>query len=329
MRRSDAGSQSPTRRSCPLPEPAEPSRGAGVQRLMVSVPRNRNATKATPWWAWLAGALAIVGAIGIGLYLARTGPPAVSEMPGASKAAPAPATTPPSNIQHPIDQAAVASDASPLPALDASDAAVLAALGALTGEGLTALLNPEHVIQRIVATVDSLPRQKIAADALPVRGASGTFAARRDAGREEIDAKNYARYDTYAAIAKAMDAQKVVAWYVHYYPLFQQAYRELGYPDGYFNDRLVAVIDHLLATPDLAQPPALTQPNVMYEYADPALESRSAGQKLLLRSGPENEAAIKSKLREIRDVLTSQPTPPGDATTPPAPNEPTAHPDGG
>ncbi|HEX5121906.1 MAG TPA: DUF3014 domain-containing protein [Rhodanobacteraceae bacterium] len=290
----------------------------------ASTIRRRPAT--TPWWAWLAGALAVVGAIGIGLYLARSGPPAVSEMPGTSKLAPATATPPASTIQHPIGDAAVPGDTSPLPALDASDAAVLAALGALTGDGLTALMNPEHVIQRIVATVDSLPRQKIASDALPVRGASGTFAAHREATGDAIDAKNYARYDTYAAIAKSMDAGKVVAWYVHYYPLFQASYRELGYPDGYFNDRLVAVIDHLLETPDLAQPPALTQSKVMYEYADPSLESRSAGQKLLLRSGPDNEAAIKAKLREIRAVLTSQKVPPPDAAAPAAnglaPSEP-------
>jgi hypothetical protein len=259
--------------------------------------------------------LAVAGAIGIGLYLARTGKPPVTELPGTSGAPPAATaapSTPPSTIQHPIEQVAVAGgDDAPLPALDASDAAVLAALGALAGDGLAALVNPEHVIQRIVATIDSLPRQKIAPDALPVRGASGTFAASGNV----IDARNYARYGTYAAIAKSIDAQKVVAWYVHYYPLFQQAYRELGYPDGYFNDRLVVVIDHLLATPDLPQPPALTQSKVMYEYADPALESRSAGQKLLLRSGPENEAAIKAKLREIRALLTAEQIPPS-ATTP-------------
>ena len=304
-------------------EPIRPDPVEVWMNAPASAVRKRPAS--TPWWAWLAGVLAVAGAIGIGLYLARTGKPPVTELPGTSGAPPAPTTAPASTIQHPIGDAAVANaDSSPLPALDASDAAVLAALGALTGEGLTALLNPEHVIQRIVATIDSLPNPKIAADALPVRGASGAFAATHDA----IDTKNYARYDTYAAIAKSMDAQKVVAWYVHYYPLFQEAYRELGYPDGYFNDRLVVVIDHLLATPDLPQPPALTQSKVMYEYADPALESRSAGQKLLLRSGPENEAAIKTKLREIRALLTAQKIPPPDATTPP-PGEPAAHPDGG
>ncbi len=288
----------------------------------------------TPWWARLAGVLAILGALGIGLYLALTGKPSVSELPGTSAVAPpAPAIPSASTIRHPIEEAAIdGGDSGPLPALDASDAAVLAALGALAGDGLAALLNPEHVIQRIVATIDSLPRQKLAADALPVRGASGTFAARSDAQRNEIDTKNYARYDTYARVAQAMDAKKVVAWYVHYYPLFQQAYRELGYPDGYFNDRLVLAIDDLLATPDLPQPPALRQPSVMYEYADPALESRSAGQKLLLRSGPENEAAVKAKLREIRAVLTAEKIPPPDAPAPastPAPDDSATHPDGG
>lgn len=292
----------------------------------------RKRRESTPWWAWLAGVLAVAGAIGIGLYLASTGKPPVTELPGTSGAPPAAAapTPAPSKIEYPIDRVAAAQgDGAPLPALDASDAAVLAALGALAGDGLAALLNPEHVIQRIVATIDSLPRQKIATDALPVRGASGTFTASGNA----IDAKNYARYATYAAIAKSMDAQKVVAWYVHYYPLFQEAYRELGYPDGYFNDRLVAVIDHLLATPDLPEPPALTQSKVMYEFADPALESRSAGQKLLLRSGPENEAAVKAKLREIRALLTAGKIPAADANAPaanpPAPAETPSHTDGG
>ena len=161
-----------------------------------------------------------------------------------------------------------------------------------------------------MVTIDNLPRQKLAIDTIPVRGAEGAFGTTTQGQQRAIDEKNYARYAPYIRIAQAIDAKAVVAWYVRYYPLFQESYRQLGYPDGYFNDRLVVVIDHLLATPDLAQPVALTQPNVMYEYADPTLESRSAGQKLLIRSGPENEALIKTKLREIRAALTGQALPP-------------------
>ena len=110
---------------------------------------------------------------------------------------------------------------------------------------LGALLNPEHVIQRIVATIDSLPRQKLSPDALPIRSARGAFETGTENGRVEIDPRNYERYEPYAQIADAIDAKALVAWYVRFYPLFQQAYRQQGYPDGYFNDRLVFVIDHL------------------------------------------------------------------------------------
>jgi hypothetical protein len=79
----------------------------------------------------------------------------------------------------------------------------------------------------------------------------------------------------------------------------------LGYPNGYFNDRLVEVIDNLLATPESKGPIELVRPNVMYVYADPALEARSAGQKLLIRMGPENAKAIKAKLSELRAVIAS------------------------
>ena len=48
--------------------------------------------------------------------------------------------------------------------------------------------------------------------------------------------------------------QQVASLYLHFYPLFQQAYQSLGYPNGYFNDRLVATIDNLLAAPDVSGP---------------------------------------------------------------------------
>jgi len=47
------------------------------------------------------------------------------------------------------------------------------------------------------------------------------------------------------------------------------------------------------------------QPNVTFQYADPKLESLSAGQKTLMRMGAENEAAIKEKLRALRAELAT------------------------
>jgi hypothetical protein len=93
--------------------------------------------------------------------------------------------------------------------------------------------------------------------------------------------------------------------YFHFYPLFQSAYQSLGYPNGYFNDRLVQVIDSLLATPNPSGPIELTRPNVLYTFADPSLEALPAGQKLLLRMGPDNAAVVKGKLKELRALVTA------------------------
>ncbi len=102
-----------------------------------------------------------------------------------------------------------------------------------------------------------------------------------------------------------LDARQLAAVYIHFYPLFQQAYQSLGYPNGYFNDRLVEVIDNLLAAPEPKEPIGLVRPNVMYTFADPTLESRSAGQKLLIRMGPQNSKALKAKLTELKAAVTA------------------------
>jgi hypothetical protein len=91
--------------------------------------------------------------------------------------------------------------------------------------------------------------------------------------------------------------------YRRFYPLMQEAYINLGYPDGYFNDRVVEVIDHLLATPDVSESPVLVRPNVLYEYADEELEQLSSGQKLLIRMGPEHRETVKAKLAEFRELI--------------------------
>jgi hypothetical protein len=115
-----------------------------------------------------------------------------------------------------------------------------------------------------------------------------------------LSAANFERYAALMKVVQTADPRTVATVYFRLYPLFQQAYEDLGYPGMYFNDRLVQVIDNLLDTPDVKGPIRLVQPKVFYQYADPSLENRSAGQKLLLRMGSANEAIIKDKLRQLR-----------------------------
>lgn len=258
--------------------------------------------------------LAVIIALAVWFFVfQRSGPRGPT--PAALNPTPASASSAP---QHPISAAKVPASAStaPLPPLQDSDTSVLQALLSLPGmQGLGDLLVRHAIIPNIVATVDALPRQQLGSTRiLPLRTPSGAFAVQQNgdtsnSGRQTISAQNYQRYAAYMRVLESADPKALVAWYVHDYPLFQQAYRELGYPKAYFNDRLIATIDNLLAAPEPAQPPAVQRQGAFYVYTDPALESLSAGQKMLVRVGPQNEAKIKAKLRAIRAMLVGQPLP--------------------
>ena len=194
----------------------------------------------------------------------------------------------------------------PLPPLAASDPTLVEALNGLLGaDTVLALLVPTDLIRNIVATVDNLPRDHFARRLSPIRSASGTFKVTGAGSSLTLAPANAARYSAYVAALEKADPAAVVALYTRLYPLFQQAYVELGYPNGYFNDRLVEAIDNLLAAPEPKGPIKLVSPHVLYEYADPELEEASAGQKALIRMGAANEARVKAKLREYRALLAT------------------------
>jgi DUF3014 family protein len=195
----------------------------------------------------------------------------------------------------------------PLPPLNESDATLRGSVERLT-DAKTAeeFLVPENLVRNFVVTVDNLTRVKVASDRRPVKPTPGATVVEIRGNETILSEENYARYAPFVSLVQAADAKQATAVYLHYYPLFQRAYEDLGYPDDYFNDRMVDVIDHLLATPTPAGPIKLTQPKVFFEYADPALEGLSAGQKLLLRMGPANAAQIKAKLKELRVEIASQ-----------------------
>ncbi len=208
----------------------------------------------------------------------------------------------------------------PLPQLGESDQEALSAARDLLGESPTATyLVPEGLISKFVATIDALTNEELPGNIVPVRGPGGEMQATSDGETDEVnpetglpdplfvlDPVNFQRYTAQVEVLEAIDADDLAENYDHYYPLLQQAYRELGYTEGEFTDRLLEVIDELLATPEPEYPVRLLKPEAFYVFVDPALESLSAGQKLLIRMGPSNAARVKEKLREFRAVVQTQ-----------------------
>jgi len=254
------------------------------------------------FWGGGLGALLVVAGIALYVYQRDRGPADALPAAPASQPGSAPAVAEPTPT---LATAAPAPRATPLPKLDESDAEVVGGLTELVGrEALQQLLVPQRIIRNVVVTIDNLPREKVAVNQRPIKSTPGKFIVTGPEDTREIAPENYTRYAPLVAVVKRVDAQTLASFYRGLQPLFQQAYEELGNPNGSFNARLLQVIDHLLQTPDVAQPVELVQPSVSFKYADPKLESLSSGQKLLIRMGPTNAGAIKAKLREVRAALS-------------------------
>ena len=235
-------------------------------------------------------------------------PVAVAEAPAArypipetppSPPAAEPGAAPEAEGQPPADQAP------PLPQLNDSDALVHGELARLfPGQRIAEQLNLDSIVRRFAVTVDNLPGPKLPRKQLSTRPVPGRFGVSGEGDTLYLSPGNFSRYTAFVQLIESVSIERLVSLYVGLYPLFQQAYEELGYPSGYFNDRLIDVIDHMLEAPEINEPVRLVRPKVLYQFADPQLEALSAGQKVLIRVGPDNASRLKAKLRELRAALS-------------------------
>jgi hypothetical protein len=225
--------------------------------------------------------------------------------PAASAApAPAAAASGPSYPIQPTDKPVAAAE---IP----SELASLLGAKAVAGFLLT-----DDFARRFAATVDNLGREHAAVALWPVQPTPGRFTTEDSGSGPVIAAGNEQRYLPFVQFVESVDVARAVQLYARMYPVLQAAYVKLGYPKREFNDRLVNVIDQLLATPRPAYPIALRlaevkgpvpseRPWVRFQFADPALEQLSAGQKIMLRVGPDNQRRLRNRLAQIRAQLTA------------------------
>jgi hypothetical protein len=262
----------------------------------------------------------IVAAGGAFLWWQRNHPPPAPIAAAPVAPAPAPPAPPPPEpaapaIRYPVPPAQPARGG--LPSLDDADRYVTSALVELLGrKPVSSFLHIDGFVRGFVATVNNLATETATSQLWPVKQTGGHFETERHGGDVVASSRNADRYAAFVRFAEGVDTQRAVALYVRLYPLFQSAYEELGYPGKYFNDRVIEVIDDLAATPTIAGPIKLKQIKIdgsapasggLYLYEDPALEMRSAGQKILLRMGRENASALLAKLRDVRQRLVAAP----------------------
>jgi len=168
--------------------------------------------------------------------------------------------------------------------------------------------------RKFVATVDNLGRTHAPPVAWPISPTDGRFTVQTHDGATIVSSDNGLRYTPLVLLLESINIPQAVDLYVRMYPVLQQTYGELGFPNRQFNDRLLQVINHLLATPRAPQVVAVKltevkgpipslRPWVRYEFADPELEALSSGQKIMLRVGSVNQNRLKARLTAVRQEI--------------------------
>ncbi len=213
-------------------------------------------------------------------------PPA--ELPAAEE------TEPEGLLDAPAANVEAAEPAEVLPALAMSDDWVREAVG--TWPVPERLLEREALLARLVvvlvnASEGGVPHREVAS-LVPAQ----SFRAREyDDDRYVLDPASYRRYDGYMDALEAVPPEALAGFMRRAEPLLIAALTQLG--DERKPEVLVrSALARIDALPELPSRIELLRPEVMYLYADPALESLPAFEKQVLRIGPENLSRLERYL---------------------------------
>ena len=191
-----------------------------------------------------------------------------------------------------------------LPILDASDTLVRELISTLSAHPtLAAWIATDDLVRTFVVAVDNMSEGDTPAQHLKVLAPRDPFRVGGGASRMVIDPRSYARYDLIVDAFDSLDVVGTAELYQQLEPLMDEAYRDLGYPDGTFDDAMARAIEYLVRTPVVDGEIALVSHTVAYEFADETLETLSPVQRQALRMGPRNLRLVKRKLLDLTRAL--------------------------
>lgn len=222
----------------------------------------------------------------------------MSRRPGPANATPAAVTATEAPITAPPPPA-------PLPPLDGMDPLMRSLLGALSSRPeLARWLATDNLVQQLAAAIDKASQGKSSSKEFKAIAPAGPFVTLRAGGRRTIDPAGYRRYDGLVDTVTSIDASAVARVYKTIRPRLNEAYRNMGHPDGDVSHALGQALDILIDTPVVKQPIAVVEgAGARWAYADPKLEALTQTQKQLLRMGPEHVDALLVWLRALRNGL--------------------------
>ena len=166
----------------------------------------------------------------------------------------------------------------------------------------------DNLVRRASVLIENASRGELP----PKRGGLlpplGAFPVRREGERLFMDESGYRRFDAYLDALEAIDPERLAGCVRLLDPLLTQALNELGYSDGP-RAGIAAVMDRILAVPrpNGERDIELVQPKVLFQFADPRLESLSDLQKQVLRMGPNNARRLQAYVSRLQPLLAEAP----------------------
>ncbi len=239
-------------------------------------------------------------------------PPPAPTQPPQPPAPDTPAPLPQPVVQPAIPELVPAAPAraqppvAPLPPLAQSDDEVRAKLLA---EGMPPpWLAREGLLQRAATVLvnvsnGTLPQRQLAFLAPPE-----PFKVVKEGERFFVDPAGYARYTPLMDTLEGIPPERFAAFIRRYEPLLDEALAQLGERDT-VAQFLEGSSARVLARTPVVGRVELVRPNVLYQYADPALEAASELDKQLLRVGPDNLRRLQryvQRLQEAWDASSTQ-----------------------
>ena len=172
-----------------------------------------------------------------------------------------------------------------------------------THAGWAEWLTNNNLVRRLTAAVVNIAEGKSPRKHLNFLGPQKPFSALKKDEKLYLDPQSYDRYNLVADVFSNVDASRAVGLFKEFNSLFQEAYRELGYPQGDFQGALIQAVKELLAVPVVEGGIQVKEAVLSYWVVDDSLEDLSEAQKHLLRMGPQNTRKIQKKLREMALLL--------------------------
>ena len=244
---------------------------------------------------WVAMAIALIAALGLGWYFFVGREPAPATSNTFTEGTIAPPTSRP-----------LGGDTDPsieLPALDQTDELVRRLVGELSSHPrVAAWLATNQLIRSFTVAVENIAGGSVPSQALRALRPAGRFQVIDTDTELRIDPRSYARYDALADAVGSIDASGAAQLYTTLKPRIADAYTELG-TDVPFDRTLERAIVSLLRVPVLEGNVSLDPKGGVFGFADERVEGLTAAQRQLVRMGPRNVRLIQAKLRAIALAL--------------------------